>query len=796
MHQRCAARTPASPVQTEAEPVEAFGKPGSAPTWTSSAKDVVGCALGPSRIWFTTGYGILNEVYSPRVDIPQIRDLGFIVADDLGFWVEVKRLDSYRTHQRHSGVPALEITHTHERFELRLRLAPDPRREVLLIEMSLLGDAALRPYVLLAPHLGGTGRDNFGEVGWHNGKRMLWAAQGPFALALAAVDANQCDAWRAASAGYVGASDGWQDFNRNGRFTWRFETAGPGNVALVGELPRAATLALGFGSSRESAATLAWSSLCQPFERKWQAHVQAWLDWQKGVRVPTRLPAKLADQFLISAMVLRVHQDKTFPGAMVASLSVPWGDASDDPGGYHLVWPRDVVESAGGLLALGALPEARDILRYLIATQLAAGNWSQNQWLGGKPFWRGSQLDEAAFPVLLAAALAERDALAGIDVAAMIRRALAFIARGGPASDQDRWEEDAGINAFTLGTCIAALVCGAPWLEEPARGWALRIADDWNSHIEDWTAVHATTLASAHAVAGYYVRIAPPVGRDGAEHLERILPIKNHRCDPELAAEDQVATDFLQLVRLGLRDANDSLVVDTLKVIDDLLKVTTPFGPAWHRYTGDGYGEHDDGRPFDGTGRGRAWPLLTGERGHYEVAAGRDPLPELEAMASMVGRCGLLPEQIWDTTLAPNPRLSLGKPTGAAMPLVWAHAEFIKLVASRALGRPFDRPEAVWQRYRGRRPEPTHAVWTPSAPLTRIRQGQVLWLCLLRPARVHHGHDGWHDVADIDTTDSGLMLHVAPLPTLGLGAGARVEFTLYWIADGAWEGTDHCVEIT
>ena len=140
--------------------------------------------------------------------------------------------------------------------------------------------------------------------------------------------------------------------------------------------------------------------------------------------------------------------------------------------------------------------------------------------------------------------------------------------------------------------------------------------------------------------------------------------------------------------------------------------------------------------------------------------------------------------------------LALGKPTGAAMPLVWAHAEFIKLVASRELGRPFDRPEAVWQRYRGRRPEPMHAVWTPSAPLARIRKGQVLWLCLPRPARVHHGHDGWRDVADIDTADSGLTLHVAPLPTLGLSAGARVDFTLYWIDDGAWEGTDHCVEIT
>ena len=56
------------------------GAPGLAPTWCSSAKEMVGCSLGSSRLWFTIGGGIVNEVYYPRVDLPQIRDLGFIVG--------------------------------------------------------------------------------------------------------------------------------------------------------------------------------------------------------------------------------------------------------------------------------------------------------------------------------------------------------------------------------------------------------------------------------------------------------------------------------------------------------------------------------------------------------------------------------------------------------------------------------------------------------------------------------------------------------------------------------------------
>ena len=171
--------------------MQAPGHPGINPTWTSSAKDIVGCALGPSRLWFTTGFGIVNEVYSPRIDLPQIRDLGFIVADDKGFWVEIKRLHNYQTRQPQPGVPAIEIVHTHPRFELQLRIAPDPQREVLMIDVVLRGDPELRPYALLAPHLGGSGHDNLAEAASHHGRRMLWAEQGPFGLAMACVDAAQ-----------------------------------------------------------------------------------------------------------------------------------------------------------------------------------------------------------------------------------------------------------------------------------------------------------------------------------------------------------------------------------------------------------------------------------------------------------------------------------------------------------------------------------------------------------------------------------------------------------------------------
>ncbi|WP_372522341.1 glycoside hydrolase family 15 protein [Sulfuricaulis sp.] len=762
------------------EPI-APGAPGIPPTWSSSSKDMVGCALGSSRLWYTVGYGIVNEVYYPRIDIPQIRDLGFIVADDKGFWVEVKRLRGRSLRTAAPGVPGVEVVHHHPRFDLTLRIAPDQQRDVLLIDVTLEGDESLRPYALLAPHLGGTGHDNRAVIDEYHGRRVLWAEQGPFGLALAAVDAAQRDAWGRASAGYVGMSDGWQDFKRNGAMHWQYREAGPGNVALMGELPRRSTLALGFGSSRESAATLAVGALMQPFANHWQAHIDSWQAWHAGCGQSCKsapdLPMALREQFTTSAMVLRTHLDVTYPGAMVASLSIPWGNTRNERGGYHLVWPRDLVECAGALLALGAEDKAREVLRYLISTQHADGHWNQNQWLGGKPFWQAIQLDEAAFPVLLAARLHERDALAGTEVTDMVRRALGFIARTGPASDQDRWEEDAGVNAFTLAACIAALVAGAEFLESPARDMARALADDWNSQIEEWTVARGTTLARRIGVAGYYVRIAPSRTLMDEEALKETLPIKNRVQDPGLPASEQIGTDFLQLVRFGLRRADDPLIIDTLKVVDELLKVDTPSGPAWHRYNGDGYGEHPDGTSFDGTGQGRAWPLLTGERGHYELCAGRDPLPMLTAMVSMCGQSGMMPEQVWDSEPIPARWLYPGRPTGSAMPLAWAHAEYIKLAASRTLGAPIDRPEAVWKRYQGKRPPATWRHWCEQAPIGHVTTGQRLRICLHAPSTVQWSLDGWHTVHELRTDDSGLGLHMAAPDIRMMAVGTQIDFS-------------------
>ena len=263
-----------------------------------------------------------------------------------------------------------------------------------------------------------------------------------------------------------------------------------------------------------------------------------------------------------------------------------------------------------------------------------------------------------------------------------------------------------------------------------------------------------------------------------------------------MPADEQIATDFLQLVRHGLRRAEDPCILDSLKVIDQLLKVDTPSGPVWHRYNGDGYGEHEDGSAFDGAGCGRGWPLLTGERGHYALLAGEDPLSYLETMAAMAGTGGLLPEQVWDSASIPKYHLNLGKPSGSAMPLVWAHSEFIKLCYSRVLGYPVDRPVATWNRYQGIRPEIAHDLWGPRYLPRHVRAGNALTIALRAPARVHWGINSWRDVQDKDTRDTGLDVHVADLPIAGFKAGETVQFTFYWLGQEIWENIEYEVLIT
>ena len=805
-----------------AESFPAPGGPGIAPTWSSSAKDAVGTSPVSSRVWFTVGHGILNEIYWPRVDRPQIRDLGFIVADDAGFWSEVKRDADQEISYQRQGVPAVSVIHRHPRYELRLRICCDNVADIVRIEAHLQDCRdrtdpervahPLRLYPLLAPHLGLSGLANRAWIGAYKGRQLLFAQHEASVVALASDPPPLRQ-----SVGYVGASDGWQDFAANGRMTWTFDCTDLGNVAGMTELALdggTAQLALAFAGRPEEVALEASAALAGQFQNNWDEYVASWSEFLDTTRpAPRKLSAPERALYLTSAAVLRTHQDATEPGATVASLSIPWGNASNDRGGYHLVWSRDLVEAAGALVALGSRPAARRTLAYLVATQEPDGHWVQNQWLDGVAYWSGVQLDEAAYPILLVGALRDSGAAhlhgkggrAAADLEQlltdraldrMMATAAGFIARSGPLTTQDRWEETAGLTPSTLAPVVAALVVAARYLPEPASTYCLELADDWNASIEDWTYATNTRLSREHGVDGHYVRLASPAVLAGGP-ISTPVPVRNRPIDSALVPGDEmVGTDFLALVRFGLRLADDPRILSSLAVADDLLRSETPSGPVWHRYNGDGYGEHLDGSPYDGTGIGRGWPLLVGERGHYELAAGRDARPYLEVMRLMASRGGMLPEQVWDADDIAGRGLFRGRPSGSAMPLVWAHAEYIKLARSIPLGHPIDRPVDAWRRYHGVAPKSIRATWRFTAPCPSMSAGRLLRIELLAPARARISVDRWRTWIDIEARATGLGVWLVDVPDSDrITPGDVIAFTFWWPEADRWEERDFQVAV-
>ena len=785
------------------------GWPGIPPRWTSSAKNGVGTALSPSsRVWFTLSHGILNEIYFPRVDMACTRDLGLIVTDGRFYFSEEKRHATSAVSYLAPGVPAYRLVNVamDRRYRIEKEICTDPRRHVCLQKIRFqplqgrLADYHL--YVLLAPHLANRGYDNTGFLGDYKGRPMLYASREGHALGLTS-SAN----WLKRSAGFVGTSDGWQDLARNFEMTWEYARAENGNVALCGEVDLAGcggefVLSLGFGQTPSEAGGHASASLLEGYETARGEYIQGWQEWLKSVD-PADSDGN-RDLFRISACVLRTHEAKTFPGGIIASLSIPWGfsKGDDDLGGYHLVWPRDLVETAGGLLAFDARQDAKRVLRYLRVTQEADGHWPQNMWLDGSSYWQGLQMDETALPILLVDLLRRNGALEQEELSAfwpMVRRAAGFVVRDGPVTQQDRWEEDPGYSPFTLAAEIAGLLVAAELAEiheEPALAGFLReTADAWNANIERWMYQVDGPLARKLGIDGYYVRIAPPdtADPDTSSPLAGYVPIKNRPpADTLEPAASIISPDALALVRFGLRAPDDSRILATVKAIDALLKVDLPQGPVWHRYNDDGYGEHDDGSPFDGTGVGRAWPLLTGERAHYELAAGRRAAAEalLHTMEKSADDSGLFPEQVWDAPDIPALELFFGRPSGSARPLVWAHGEYLKLRRSLRDGKVFDQPPQTYQRYVVEKQPCTVFPWSFNHKVHGMPRGLVLRLQALLPMMAHWSSDGWQTSQDSASRDTGVGVHLVDLPTGNLPSGSWVAFTFFWTEEKRWEGTN------
>ena len=794
--------------------LHAPGWPGIPPRWTSSAKSGVGTSpTAGSRVWFTLSHGILNEVYYPRLDQACTRDLGFIITDGREFFSEEKRHATSSVMYPYEGVPFYQLTNrcSAGRYRIEKEILSDPQRDVVLQRvvftptLGTLDDYHL--YVLLAPHLRNCGWGNTAWVGDYKGVPMLFAQRGGCALAL-----GSSAPWRKRSVGFAGYSDGWEDLRQHRTLTREYQRAENGNVALIGEVDVSAcagrfVIALGFGGNDAEAGQRVRSSLLEGYDPARSVYLRGWQAWQKSLLPIDDRHVDEYNIYRVSTAVLRVHESKRLRGGMISSLSVPWGfsKSDEDLGGYHLAWPRDLVEAAGALVAAGAHGEMKHVLRYLQSTQEDDGHWAQNMWLDGTPYWNGIQMDETAFPVLLIDLARREGALAAEELRAlwpMVRRAAGFLVRNGPVTQQDRWEEDAGYSPFTLAVVVSAFLVAAELAEtmnEVSLAAYLReTADLYNGSIERWTYVTATALAKQVGVAGYYVRIAPPEECSVASPAQGFVPIKNRPPGESRApAAHIVSPDALALVRFGLRSPDDPRICDTVKVIDALLKVDTPLGPSWHRYNGDGYGEHDDGGAFDGTGRGRAWPLLTGERAHYELAAGRCTEAErmLQAMARFANEGGMIPEQIWDAPDIPERELFCGKPSGSAMPLVWAHAEYIKLARSLRDGRVFDMPPQTYKRYVTQGITSTCALWRFNHKCRTITAGDTLRVETLAPATIHWSSDDWRTTHDDATHSSGLDVYFTDLPTASLKAGTRIRFTFHWRDGDRWEGTDFEVDV-
>ena len=789
------------------------GWPGIEPRWTSSAKSGVGTALSRhSRVWFTLSHGILNEIYFPRVDQACTRDQGLIVTDGSSFFSEEKRHCKFENRPCEPGIPLYELINTcnQGRYRIKKEILTDPYRNVVLQKVRfqpLQGTLAdYHVHALLAPHLANFGYGNTGWVGDYKGVPMLFAQRDGCALAFA------CSVpWRKLSAGFAGSSDGWQDLSQHYQMTWKYTRAENGNIALTSEIDLTAhngefVLALGFGSIWSEAGQQALSTLLENYEAIREHYVMHWRDWHKRL-INLDEPQRDHDLYRASMAVLRSHESKDFLGGTIASLSIPWGfnKGDEDLGGYHLVWPRDLVETAGGFLAAGAIEDAMRVLRYLEVTQEADGRWAQNLWLDGRPYWGGLQMDEAALPILLVDLLCRKAPEAMEEPSRwwpMVRKAAGFLARNGPVTQQDRWEEDAGYSPFTLAVEVAALLAAAEIADEVAQSAAAMYlrdtADAWNDNIERWTYAIGSDLARQIGVEGYYVRIAPPETDCAASPLQGFVPIKNRPPDHSMEeATHVISPDSLALVRFGLRAPDDPRIVNTIKVIDALLRVRLPQGPCWYRYNGDGYGEHEDGSPFDGTGIGRAWPLLAGERAHYELAAGRRDSAEalLRVMEYSTEGSRLIPEQVWDAPEIPERELFTGKPSGSACPLVWAHAEYIKLRRSLRDGTIFDQPPQTVQRYVFEKRRCTIFTWRFNNKPRSIPCGKTLRLDLLSPAMVHWSFDGWQTAQDSNTWDTGLGVHVVDLPTEKLTVGRQIVFTFYWIKENRWHGADFSVTV-
>ncbi|MBI3926641.1 MAG: glucoamylase [Armatimonadetes bacterium] len=646
--------------------------PGGDAHWTNANKDGVGTSAGrDSKVWFTLGEGRLTEVYYPTLDQANTTELKFIVSDGESFSVFDDKAGTTRVEAADDQALAFRyVTEDAEHgFKLSKTYITDPDRNtvVMKVELQSTRGKPLDLYVVHDPAIRNSGMHDRGCVK----SGAMVAKENGVASALASSNGYQ-----EINIGFKDRSDGVRELLSQHGLSHHYSSAADGNVVQVGKIASGTvdgqvTLALGFGSDSKSAVEQAAGSLQEGFSHVFEKYVGGWHEYVGSLR---HFDTPYQKEFERAAMTLKAHEDKTYPGAMIASITVPWGHervANDSgEGGYHLVWSRDLYQVATAFKAMGDEAAANRALDYIFNVQQRPdGSVPQNSWLDGRPYWTGLQMDQVAFPLVLAHELGRVDAET---YNKHVKPAAEFIQRHGPSSPQERWEEQSGLSPSTVAAEVAGLVCAADIAEkngdaESAQRWRAT-ADNWVANLEKWL----VTTNGPHGDGQYYLRIndnldpndghKKDMKNGGGSHDERLI----------------VDAGFLDLVRLGIKSADDPLIKKSLQVVDQVIRVETPNGPGFYRYNHDGYGEHEDGRGFVFDGIGRLWPLLNGERAEYHLAAGEvdEARKQLDTMVAFSNAGGMFPEQVWD-----KPTNSPGMNFGRAVDVLNQNLDTVDMAA-------------------------------------------------------------------------------------------------------------------
>ncbi len=672
--------------------------------WESAGKQGIGTALNvDSKIWFTLQGGSLTEVFYPTADIANVEWLQFIVVNKRTKKVETERDDAiHQIKTLRTDSLSFEQINTSKSADWTITktYTTDVERSSILIDVQFqTTNKNLNLYVYYNPSLGNSGMGDTAQTEKSNGILSVEKLKVASALKFSSKLDEQTN-------GFYQVNDGFEQLKKSGKITKQTKIVTDGNVAQIAKIvsPKRFTTVLSFGENSLNAQLNAELSYKKGFDLCQLEYDKSWSDYVKTL---PKVDAKYQTQLNFAAMVLRASEDKTFRGGNVASLSNPWipvGDANGPyVGGYHLVWSRDLYQVATAYIALGDLDSANRALDYLFKYQQKPdGSYPQISWLDGRTLGDAIQMDEVSYPLILAYQLNRIDRET---YEKNIKPTAEFIAKNGPKTGQERWEEKAGFSPSTIAAEIAGLVCAASIARKnedrvSSNLW-LEKADYWAKNVEKWTA----TTTGKYGNGNYYIRLSANGTPDAGEKIE----LNNNA--GTFQENEIVDAGFLELVRFGIKPANDPLIVKSLKVVDEVLKVETPNGVGFYRYNHDGYGEMEDGRPwnFDRkySGKGHLWALLSGERGQYEIALsngkwkmenGKFPNPNLHlnSMQNFANEGLMIPEQVWSQQ---NGVYNFGEGAGSATPLAWSMAQFIRLAINIKKGKNLDMPEVVARRY-------------------------------------------------------------------------------------------------